>query len=377
MSGQRWARLLAVPIALIALGALVAGLSRLQPSVVAGERASTPVAGACRGPVPIGSAAAAHGSSTSATSGRGTWWRLVDRLDQNGLLTGRQLVAGIPARTTLTMNLGTESMARGPVGGLVVVTTDDGTASEIRIVSIAGACSWLVHRDANVARSAIVDPRGGSVYVHLVERSTRTDLGVFRVDGDGPASTLTSILAPLAPQPDLGPIWATELRLSGAGDALATQSCSDRGCLTRVVSLTVPSRPVVEIAGQGQGPIIGFTGAGIATWAFCDGLPCPVQAWTTGGHAATMLADAAVGAGLTADGRYLLVVTDGGAGRAVRVDLVTGTAVVVRGVAGGELPLGAFVTSTIGLEVGPDEIGLVANGGDPRAFAPGEAAVLP
>ena len=59
-------------------------------------------------------------------AGHGTWWRLADTLGANGELAGRTLYAGRAAKTTLAMALGAESMARGPVAGLLVVTTDDG-----------------------------------------------------------------------------------------------------------------------------------------------------------------------------------------------------------------------------------------------------------
>jgi hypothetical protein len=380
MSGQRLARWLAVPIAFVAV-ALV--LSRFQPGVDAGRRTAPPVASACAGPAPIGRAAgergsgAAGGGSDEAIAPGRAWWRITDALDAGGTLVGRTLVAGVGARTTLTMALGPESMARGPVGGLLVVTSDDGATSTIKVVAIAEACAWLVHEDANVVRSAILDRRGRVVYAHLVQRETRLDLGVFRASGGEPQAPLDRVLEPLAPQADLGPIWATELRLDVEGASLAVQSCSDRGCLTRVVSLTAFGQPVTEIRGAGQGSILGFAGDRIVTWAFCDGLPCALQTWTAGEGRGTTIADRAVGAGLTADGRYLLVVPDGVTGRAIRIDLGSGGTTGIDGVAAGELPLGGFVTSTVGLEVAGDEIGLATPGGEPRAFTPGAASAQP
>jgi len=358
--------------------AFVAVVSQIQPGVEAGGRSTPPVAGACRGTAPLGRRAGA-GVADRADAGAtpGAWWRIVDDLDAVGTLVGRTLVAGVAAATTLTMPLDPESMARGPVRGLLVVTNDDGSTSELRLVSIAQGCSWIVHRDANVIRSAILDARGHVAYAHLLERATRADLGIFRVDGGDRDAPLAAILDPLAPQADLGRIWATELRLDAAGESLAVQSCSDRGCLIRVLSLAAFGSPVTELRGAGQGSIVGFARDRIVTWAFCDGLPCAIQAWKAGAAQPEALAERAVGAGLTADGRYLLIVTDGSSGRAVRVDLVEGASAAVEGLVAGELPLGIFVTAAAGFEVADDEIGVVAAGRDPRAFAPGAATVVP
>lgn len=369
MSRQRWSRWLAAPLALVAIGLL---LSRFQPGAEAGGRTAAPASGACAGAAPLGSAASAN----PAGSGRRTWWRITDSLDGNGALVGRTLYAGRAAKTTLTMALGTESMARGPVGGLVIVTNDDGRTSEVRLVSIADGCSWLVHRNPNVVRSAILDASRGVAYAHVLQRETRVDLGVFRIDGGDPDAALERVVEPLAPQPDLGTIWATELRLDQAGAALAVQSCSDQGCLTRVVSPSAFGSPISIVRGQGQGSIIGFAGDRLVTWAFCAGMPCGVQTWTAGARTPDALAERAIGAGLTPDGRFLVVVTDM-RGRAVRIDLAGGGSAVIKGLAAGELPLGSAGSATAGLELAPNEIGFASNGGDAHALAPGAAVIAP
>lgn len=369
MSGKRWARWLVAPLAFVAV-ALV--LSQFQPGAEAGGKTAPPKGGACAGSAPLG---AAFGADALA-KGHGTWWRLTDSMDANGELVGRTLFAGRAAKTTLTLPLQTESMARGPVAGLLVVSSDDGSSSEVRLVSITDGCSWLVHRDANVVRSAILDPSTGIAYAHLVQRETRTDLGVFRLAGDDPEAALQRVLDPLAPQPDLGPIWATELRLDAAGSSLAVQSCSDRGCLTRVLSLGGFGNPVTVVRGEGQGSIIGFSGQRIVTWGFCAGMPCEVQAWTAGSGKAATLADRAIGAGLTRNGRYLVLVT-GDTGRAIRLDLVANTTAAITGIGAGELPLAGNVTSTAGIDVGDDEIGLASAGGDAHALAAGGTSAAP
>lgn len=367
MSGKRWARWLALPLAFVAVTLV---LSRFQPGAEAGGRTPPPKAGACAGSSPLGTAGL---DQAAIAGGHGTWWRLTDTLDSNGELVGRTLFAGRAAKTTITMPLGVESMARGPVGGLIVVTNDDGRVSEIRVVSIGNGCSWLVHRDTNVVRSAILDPLAATAYAHIVQRETRADLGTFRLSGGDVDAALDRVVEPLAPQSDLGPIWATELRLDANGEALAVQSCSDNGCVSRVVSFGAFGKPVTTVRGEGQGSIIGFAGDRIVTWAFCAGMPCDVQAWTAGAGKPATIAGRAVGAGLTKDGRYLVVVTDA-TGHAARLDLLTGTTTGIRGVAAGELPLGGNLTATSGLDVADDEVGLASNAGDPHSLAPGAAA---
>lgn len=371
MSRKRWSRWLAAPLAFLAIGLL---LSRFQPGAEAGGKTTVPKAGACAGSAPIGQAVNAAAFKT----GHGTWWRLTDTIDQSGTLVGRTLYAGRAATTTLTMPLGTESMARGPVGGLLVVTTDDGRSSEIRLVSITNGCAWLVHRDENVVRSAIFDPSSGVAYAHVVQRATRIDLGVLKVAATDPDAALERVVDPLAPQADLGRVWATELRLNDNGTALAVQSCLDQGCITRVVALAAFGRPVAVVRGDAkdsttsQGSIIGFAGDRILTWAFCTDMPCPIQSWTAGAGKPSTLVDRAVGAGTTRDGRYLLYVTDA-SGRAVRLDFATNTTTVIRGVNAGEVPLGASVAATSGLDVGDGEIGLASGLGDAHAFNAGAA----
>ncbi|HJP88222.1 MAG TPA: hypothetical protein VJ850_04240 [Candidatus Limnocylindrales bacterium] len=371
MSGKRWSRWLVAPLAFLAIGLL---LSRFQPGAEAGGRTAPPKAGACAGAAPVGRPV----DAASFAAGHGTWWRVTETLDANGRLTGRTLFAGRAAKTTLTLPLGTESMARGPVGGLLVITNDDGRSSEIRLIDVAKGCAWLAHRDENVVRSAIFDPGSGAIYAHLVQRETRIDLGVFKVAGDDPDTALERVVEPLAPQPDLGPIWATELRLNDDGTALAVQSCSDQGCMTRVVALAAFGRPITIVRGNAkdstnsQGSIIGFAGSRIITWAFCAGMPCPIQAWTAGSGKPTNLVDRAVGAGVTRDGRFLLYVTDA-SGHAVRVDFAASSTTVIGGVNAGELPLVESVSAVAGLDVGDGEIGLASSNGNAHALAPGAA----
>ena len=66
-----------------------------------------------------------------------------------------------------------------------------------------------------------------------------------------------------------------------------------------------------------------------------------------------------------------------GSGRAIRFDLASNAASVVKGVSAGEVPLAMNVTATAGLDVADDEVGLASNGGDAHALVPGAADVVP
>lgn len=364
MSGRRWSLWLGPPVALVAIALVV---SQFQPGAEAGGRVTPRPAAVCADAAP---------KLRGLQAVRGTWWRIVDRLDGSGALVGRTLFAGRAGPTNLTLELGAESMASGPVGGMVVVTSDDGRFSEVRLVLAAEGCSWLIHRAEDVVRSAILDTSGGAVLAHLVKRETRDDLGTWRISGMDPDATLERVLGPLPPQADLGPIWATELRVDMTGNRLVVQSCAEAGCVTRVVSLGDPGREPALVGGTEQGTIIGLAGKRLLTWAQCQGLPCAVQAWSAGVAKPETLVELAAGAAVTGDGRYVVAVLDA-TGRASRVDLVGKSNQRIQGIAAGDLPLGAGVGAYAGFEVGPDEVPISAAAADPRAFNPARAALAP
>lgn len=365
MSGRRWKLWLGPPIALLAI-AVVFG--RFQPGAEAGGRTTPRPAGVCAAKAPPPGALRAA---------RGTWWRLADRLDGAGALVGRTLFAGLGGATRLTLELGAESMASGPVGGLVVVANDDGRFSDVRLVSAAEGCSWLVHRDDAVVRSAILDPSNGTILAHRVTRETRSDMGTWRVTGLAPDAVLERVVGPLVDQPDLGPIWATELRLDAEAGTIAVQSCSDQGCLIRVATLDRPAGVPTIVRGPELGSILGFAGDRLVTWERCAGLPCSLLEWSPTTNAHQRLVEHAAAAGLTADGRYLVAVTDPATGRTFRLDLRADVSQRIEGVAAGDLPLAIGIGAYAGFEVGPSEIGIAAPGADAHAFDPSSATVAP
>lgn len=364
MSGRRWKLWIGPPIALVAVALL---LGRFQPGAEAGGRVT---------PRPVGVCAKAAPNLRGAQAARGTWWRMLDRLDGSGTLVGRTLVAGRDGATNLTLDLGAESSASGPVGGIVTVTSDDGRFSDVRLISATEGCSWLLHRTEDVVRGAILDTHSGSVLAHLVTRETRADKGTWRIAGMDPDATLALVLAPLPRQPNLGPIWATQLQLDRSGRHLAVQSCAEGGCLTRIVTLDGSGVGTPTLGGATQGSLIGLAGDRVLTFAHCQGLPCEVQSWRAGVAKPETLIDLAAGAAVTRDGQYLLAVLDP-SGRATRFDLSGKSGQRIQGINAGDLPLETGVNAYAGFEVAVDEVAMGATGADAHAFNPSKAAIAP
>jgi hypothetical protein len=377
MSGvRRWARWLGPPIV---LGAVALVLSQLHAGEAVGGRTTPPPVGACVAS-PLATDAA---GKPRRDVGPGSWWTLADRLDARGVMAGRRLAVGQGGATTFGLDLPVESAASGPVGGVVVLATDGDRRSEIQLVSVSGACSWLVGSSGDVVRGAILDPLDGSVLAHLVSRATRADLGTWRFGGPGNATPDTPVLVapPLADGVLNGPAWVTDLRLDTTARLLAIQSCTDTGCLSRVFDLQAPANAAFVLRGAtteaAQGPMLGFANGKLLTWAACQGYPCAVQAWDLATAASSVLIDRADGAAVTRDGRFLLASTDSRAGRTLRLDLVTGKAVLVRGVRAGEQLLSSGVAATSGVQLNADEVAVGAPGGAPRSFRPIAAEVIP
>jgi hypothetical protein len=359
---------LAPPIAALAV-ALV--LSRFQAGAEAGGKTAPPVAGAC-GASPIAKDAT---GKPKRDVGPGSWWKLTERLDGAGAMAGRQLAVGRGGSTALLLDLATETVASGPIGGVVVVASDDERRSEISLVSSLGACSWLVDQSADVVRGAILDPGDGSVLAHLVDRQTRADLGTWRFNGKDALAQPALVAPALAPGAIDGPVWITDLRLDQAGHILAVQSCTDSGCLTRLFDLRVPGKDPTVLAG-GQGSLLGFAGKRLLTWAACPGFPCGIQSWDIATARATVVLDRADAAAVTPDGRFVVASTDVGAVHTLRIELGSGTRALIKGISGDDLLLPVGVAATSGVQLGADEIPVGAPGANPHAFRPAAAEVI-
>ena len=367
MSRRRWTIWLGPPIALVAIAL---ALSRFQPGAEAGGGSARPVGACSSSPLEKDG----HGKPNLG-AGQGTWWALSGRLDANGALAGRQLALGRGGATNLTLELAPDTLASGPVGGIVALTTDDGRQAQVRLLSVEKGCSFVAAETAEVARGAILDQADGSVIAHLVDRETRADLGTWRYAADG--SSDPELVAPaLEPDPARGPTWTTDLRLDDSGFLLAVQSCTDDGCLTRVFDLRKGLVPVASLEGD-QGSLIGITSDSLITWAKCFGFPCAVEQWSLLSGDAIAIVARAESAAVSANGRFLVAVTDSSRNGFIRLDLESGDVKGIRGVNRNERFVGGGVLALQGVQVRADEVGLAADGTIPRPFSPAGAEVLP
>jgi len=355
-----------VIIALLAgAGGLIAAL-RILPAAEAG-RASPPAAlSACLTPPVVGPGGAAQ---------PGAFFKTQPHLDARGTLVGRRLFVGVAGQTTAVGELPAESSFSGPIDGVVAVAADDGRQSSVELVS-TGGCAATVLTSASIVRLAVIDAVDGSLLLHLVARADRADLGIWLLAKG--ATKPTRILEPLPEALGFGVVWATDLRLDAAGRNLAVQSCQDRECLTRIVDLGAPSRPAIVLRGSRQGPMLGFAGDRLVTWAACDGFPCALLAWDIAAAAPTQLVADALAGGLTTDGRLLVATLSDVADHTVVIDLQTGTLRPLHGLAHGDRPVVVSGIAVTGLELKPDELAVAQRAGDPHAIRPSAAGeVLP
>jgi len=238
---------------------VVAGAAGIRPPVAA-EGAASWVPPDCR-------------STRSAPPGRqaagAASFRLVPVLDGSGTLRANALLVR-SGGTMRRIELPPESSASAAPGGRILVTTDDGTTSTLRIVDPGRGCESMLAEESAVIRSAVRLP-GGDVVEHRVDRTTRADLGVWRRPASG--GTPARILAPIADDPRFGRTFNTELRLATDG-RLAVSSCGIEACRVRVVD---PSDGHVDEV-DGTGPALGVTGRWLVVRDACGGFPCPVRA---------------------------------------------------------------------------------------------------
>lgn len=364
MLKRRWPVLLGPPLILIA-AMLVLG--RTDLAVIAGRATTVPTLAACSAP----------GKVSPDHPAPGSWWKTTDKVDPSGTLVGRQLFVGHGANAGASLDLPVESSVSGPIDGIVAVTADDGTRSQVSLVSVVAGCAVVIDERGDVVRSAIIDPGDGSVFAHVVARGTRADLGTYRISLTSTGTSEARLIAPPLGtlSGEVGTVWATVLHLNADGTHLAVQSCADIGCLTRVFDLAAPDAAPRIVRGADQGPLLGFAGADLVTWQACVGYPCPVLAWdVVTGHTRSLV-DGANAAALTADGRRLVAMAANAAGvHAIEVDTATGRSTGLRGIAPGSRPIGSGPAATLGLEVAADEVALASPGGDPIALRPDSAA---
>ena len=248
--------------------------------------ASLPAAASDRAPLAIRDRACAQGRATPV--------RLDDRaaalpalrpvLDARGALTGHRVSLPV-GRGTREVDLGAEAfLARSPAG-LLVMGSDDGSASHVSVVDDAHGCVRAQFTETDVVRGATVDAGMDAIYYHLVERGTRRDLGVRR-RSLARSAVPEQVLAPL-PSRTRAPgdrIAATTLQWSPSG-RLAVQSCARTGCRTRV--LDPATLDVDQYATPGQGELVSVGRDALVVRRVCPVAPCPLMTIDLGSeHAA-------------------------------------------------------------------------------------------
>jgi len=296
---------------------------------------------AARIATPRGAAVASLADGSAAP-----WFRLDPILDRDGALAGQRLALGLDGVPgARTVDLPAESFAAGPFGRVVLVGTDDGVSSSLRLLDVAADCAWAVATERTVIRRATIDRTGSAVYEMRVDRATRADLGIWLrpISGGLPAR---QVLAAPTSDDRFGRTWATELTWDLDGNLLAVQSCGDVACRTRIVDPA--GGPIMMLDAPDLGSLIGLAGDRLVTYAACRGLPCPIVSTDLGTGTRTTLSLAA--------------------GPAVVVDTVDGARLVSEVPVGDERALSSVSIDggdAVDLGLIPDGLGLEAD----EAFA--------
>ena len=176
---------------------------------------------------------------------------------------------------SFTVDLPNPAFAAGPFGDLVLYGGDDGTRPEVAVLSLAdGSRRVLLTSDQPVWR-ATLDRAAANLYYLLLDRTTRADLGIWRLRLDG-ASKAELVMAPPAWEAELQPGTSTEFVWGPAGDVLAVYSCGlGVGCRTRLLDIaTGKVRSYDEVPLHGG--VIGLTADSYIASENCPGLPCPI-----------------------------------------------------------------------------------------------------
>jgi hypothetical protein len=332
MSVSRWRDTLGPPLIAAAAAIVLVIPASAAPGAARGTGAgvalSSPAGhgiGTCRSGAPVGSTRALAPVrvpvGAAAALRDAAWYRLDPILDEAGSLSGQLFMAGRLGETgDVELTLAAESFAAGPVGGHVLVGTDDGARSRVESIDIAGRCARLIHEGPELIRRAILDPARPRMFEFRLDRGTRSDLGVWSRPLDGSPPTL--VVAPLAPNARIGRIFTTSLSTSADGGRLIVQSCGESACLTRI--LDVATGILATIDDEHVGEVLGLTADRLIAYGGCLGLPCRVLARDLRTGADTELAGEAGLARLVASSAGPALVFEdyraGGISRVVGVD---------------------------------------------------------
>lgn len=215
------------------------------------------------------------GTGEVATVRGAAWYRLDPILDAAGGLDGQRLVVGrVGHRGGFELPLSVESFASGPAGGRILVGSDDGRRSIVRIVNAARRCAAVVHEGRELIRRAVLDALGGGIVEFRLDRTTRADLGVWSRPADG--AKPTRLLEPLVPSDRIGRVFATGLSWSTDGRRLVVSSCGEAACVARILDRA--SGRVTTVDDPRIGEVIGLVGDDFVAYGGCSGLPCDIVA---------------------------------------------------------------------------------------------------
>ena len=283
------------------------------------------VPNACAGSPPDLVATARDRQPAAPSDLRGTpWYRLDPVLDRDGALAGQRLAIGLDGeRIARTLGLAREAFAAGPFGSVVIVGSDDGTASHLRALDVGRGCEWPIADAHDVIRRATIDPTGSFIYETRVDRVTRADLGVWRRSLAG-TEAVGRVLDGLPLDARFGRTFSTEFTWDVAGDRLAVQSCGELSCRIRIISPGGSS--VATLDSPDLGTIVGLDGDHAVTYEACRGLPCPIVSTDLGTGDRQLLADEAGLAVVipSTEGTRLVHETGGGSHRSLRSVAVDG-----------------------------------------------------
>ena len=126
-----------------------------------------------------------------ATLRGAAWYRLDPILDAAGGLGGQRLVVGqVGRRGGFELPLGVESFASGPSGGQILVGSDDGRSSIVRIVDVSACAARSPStRVATWSGARSSTPTGGGIVEFRLDRRSRADLGVWSRPANGSRPT--------------------------------------------------------------------------------------------------------------------------------------------------------------------------------------------
>ena len=147
-----------------------------------------------------------------------------------------------------TLDLPPESFAAGPFGRIVLVGADDGAASRLRAVDVAGGCAWPIATEPTSSGGRRSTRTAGPSTRCASTARRRADLGVWARPLDGAAGRPR----PRADRPGraVRPDLLDRVRVgSSPVDRLAVQSCGEVACRTRVLD---PASGAARIAGRAR-----------------------------------------------------------------------------------------------------------------------------